>query len=354
MAPKPKRELKNYALVSGKDASKSGKSRLWTSVVKTSEIKDGKVKGHPCKIRKIATKRMLDKMESSTEWELLGSDAEVTPDNARSKSYSGSIEKSASNHLVYEHDPETATGSNIKAICCQYESDPEASPAATVVEDTDNEDQELEELSLTPPLLPSPVKSDYEVELFGSHEEEESIEVSNLDTEKKPCSCGIVLLRTIVPILNDIKVQIETIQNSGGSSSSSGRDLISLQQCDTLGELEMLLSINQESLLKTFMSFGGRTAGNMIRSCLSRVASDQVWSYYSLYGRKGNFGLLKTNIYEALSGAVLQTFTQSTQAEVDRLCMGFLKHTNTRLKRKDTPRTPDHAGDADNINDDGH
>ena len=53
MAPKPKRELKNYALVSGKDASKSGKSRLWTSVVKTSEIKDGKVKGHPCKIRKI-------------------------------------------------------------------------------------------------------------------------------------------------------------------------------------------------------------------------------------------------------------------------------------------------------------
>ena len=37
-------------------------------------------------------------------------------------------------------------------------------------------------------------------------------------------------LQTIVPILNDIKVQIETIQNSGGSSSSSGRDLISLQQ----------------------------------------------------------------------------------------------------------------------------
>ncbi|KAJ8277717.1 hypothetical protein GJAV_G00079020 [Gymnothorax javanicus] len=146
--------------------------------------------------------------------------------------------------------------------------------------------------------------------------------------------------KNINAILEVLLRKVETIEQNqrealllqrANRRGDPGEATVELQQAQTQAELANLEEhLKNGDVTKKMISHlslvGGSNPGECVRRVLRSVASNYVWSSYSLRGKKGKLSLLGTAVGSTIKQAIMKWKPGLEEKEVELLIADFLKH----------------------------
>ncbi|KAL1251755.1 hypothetical protein QQF64_019551 [Cirrhinus molitorella] len=111
----------------------------------------------------------------------------------------------------------------------------------------------------------------------------------------------------------------------------------------SIGQLSDLLSFEdklrideelQRKTVKYLSTIGGANYGETVRRIMRKITSSDVWSHFSLKGRKGKRRLEELSVYRVLIRAIMKSQPGSTNMDAESQIAETLKHAPGLVRRK--------------------
>ncbi|XP_056595806.1 uncharacterized protein LOC130414116 isoform X1 [Triplophysa dalaica] len=161
----------------------------------------------------------------------------------------------------------------------------------------------------------------------------------------------LAIERMQTDVANSIERLVQAIQQNRAvpaSTSTPPQEIIE-GPCKTTQELQVLLlkledTEEKRKMIQFLSMVGGSSIGDVVRRILRKIASNEVWSNYSLKGRKGKLPFMGTSLHHIVLSACAKQFPQKTEKQID-VCIGeTLKHAPHRAKLAITPEGEGNLG----------
>ncbi|XP_073779029.1 uncharacterized protein [Danio rerio] len=126
-------------------------------------------------------------------------------------------------------------------------------------------------------------------------------------------------------------------------STATENPIPAISQLSDLMTFDDKLRVNEElqrKMGKYLSALGGPNYGETVRRMMRKITSSDVWSHFSLKGRKGKRRLEDLSVYRVLLRAIMKSQPGTTSMDAESQIAETLKHAPGLVRRKANRATP--------------